>query len=164
MNLDLDVQLQVALRALEETVAPALGGAEKHVAEQFHLALLTLRFVHSRLPDMRRYARLELASCLALAKDSIAAVGTAPALAAAIAAAEDVETDPAADTAAIERAARHLRDEVTALGAVTTNPAASAQLDRLVLEQGGAMIGQARQWASPFGFELRPEELPAPAW
>ena len=27
MNLDLDVQLQVALRALEDTVAPALGGA-----------------------------------------------------------------------------------------------------------------------------------------
>ena len=27
MNLDLDVQLQVALRALEDTVAPALGEA-----------------------------------------------------------------------------------------------------------------------------------------
>lgn len=164
MNLDLDVQLQVALRALEETVAPALGGAEKHVVEQFHLALLTLRFVHGRLPDMRRYARMELASCLALAKDSIAVVGMAPALATAIAAGESVEADPVADTAAIEQAARRLRDEVTALGAATADPAVSARLDRLVLEQGGTMIGQARQWASPFGFELRPEELPAPAW
>ena len=164
MNLDLDVQLQVALRALEETVAPALGGAEKHVVEQFHLALLTLRFVHARLPDMRRYARMELDACLALAGESIAAAGSAPALSDAVAAAEVVRADPAADTAGIEQAARRLRDEVTALGASAGDPAMAAGLDRLVLEAGGVMIGQARQWASPFGFELRPDELPAPAW
>lgn len=164
MNLDLDVQLQVALRALEETVAPALGSAEKHVVEQFHLALLTLHFVHGRLPDMRRYARMELDACLALARDSIAAAGTAPALADAVSAADAARADPAADTTAIEQAARRLRDEITALGAAATDPALSAQLDRLVLERGGVMIGQARQWASPFGFELRPEDLPAPAW
>lgn len=164
MNLDLDVQLQVALRALEDTVAPALGPAEKHVLEQFHLALLTLRFVHQRLPDMRRYARMELSDCLVLAKDTLAAAGVGPALTEAVAAAEAVRADPSADTAAIEEASRRLRDEVTALGAATADPAISARLDRLVLEQGGAMIGQARQWASPFGFELKPEELPAPAW
>jgi hypothetical protein len=164
MNLDLDVQLQVSLRALEETVAPALGGAEKHVVEQFHLALLTLRFVHSRLPDMRRYARMELNALLALATDSMAAAGSAPALADAIAAAGVASADPAADTASVEQAARRLRDEITALGAATSDPALVARLDRLVLEAGGAMTGQARQWASPFGFELRPEELPAPAW
>jgi len=164
MNLDLDVQLQVALRALEETVAPSLAGAEKHVVEQFHLALLTLRFVHGRLPDMRRYARLELDALLALARESISAAGSAPALADAVGSAEMVRADPAADTAGIEQAARRLRDEVTALGAAASDPALAARLDRLVLEAGGTMIGQARQWASPFGFELRPEELPAPAW
>ena len=137
MNLDLDVQLQVALRALEDTVAPALGGAEKHVLEQFHLALLTLRFVHSRLPDMRRYARMELDACLVLARDSIAAAGSAPALADAVAAAEVARADPVADTAAIEQAARRLRDEITALGAATSDPAIASQLDR-----PGAPVGQ----------------------
>jgi len=65
---------------------------------------------------------------------------------------------------AIGHAARRLRDEVTALGAATSDPVIAAQLDRLVLAAGGAMIGQACQWASPFGFELRPEELPALTW
>jgi hypothetical protein len=164
MNLDLDVQLQVALRALEDTVAPALGAAEGHVLEQFHLALMTLRFVKTRLPDMRRFARMELAAYATLARASISAAGAAPELAAAVADGLAIQDDATADTAAIVSATRRLRDEITALGSQCEDLDIRAELDRLVLEQGGAMIGQARQWASPYGFELKPEALPAPAW
>ena len=44
-----DSQLQVALRALEEVVAPSLAGAEKHVVEQLMLAIVTIGFVKTRL-------------------------------------------------------------------------------------------------------------------
>ena len=62
-----DVQLQVALRALGEVVAPALQGAEKHVAEQLHLAMATLSFIRTRLPEARRYYRMELLFYMELA-------------------------------------------------------------------------------------------------
>lgn len=164
MNLDLDVQLQVALRALEDTIAPALGSAEKHVLEQFHLALMTIGFVKTRLPDMRRFARMELTAYAGLARESIACARDAAALSDALAHGKDVLADAAVDTAAIDVATRRLRDEVTALGSRCTDPAMRRALDRLVLAHGEAMIGQARQWASPFGFELKLEDLPPPAW
>lgn len=164
MNLGLDVQLQVALRALEEVVAPALGNAEKHVVEQLHLAIATIGFVKTRLPDARRYARMELAAYVTLAEQSLARAGSADALAAALEGARAVMASAEADTAGIEDACRALRDEVTALGSRCTDPAVSRDLDALVLDHGAAMVGQARQWTSPFGFELKPEDLPPPAW
>lgn len=164
MNLTFDAQLQVALRALEEVVAPALGSAEKHVAEQLQLAMVTLSFVKTRLPDRRRYARMELAAFAQLAEDSVAAAGDAPELAAAAATGRAVLSDPVADFADLESATRHLRDGITALGSGCGDPMLRATLDRLVLDSGAAMIGQARQWTTPFGFELKPEDLPPPAW
>ncbi|MFM5884096.1 MAG: hypothetical protein ACKOQ3_01980 [Novosphingobium sp.] len=164
MNLTFDAQLQVALRALEEVVAPALGNAEKHVVEQLHLAMLTIGFVKTRLPDVRRYARMELAAFARLAEDSVAAAGHAPAAAAAAADGRALLADPGADVADLEAAICRLRDEVTALGSRCADPALRAALDRLVLDSGAAMIAQARQWTTPFGFELRPEDLPPPAW
>lgn len=164
MNLTFDVQLQVALRALEEVVAPALGSAEKHVVEQLHLAMATIGFVKTRLPDLRRYTRMELRSYAELAGESVAVAGSAPDLAAAVAEAQRLLASPEADFTEFEAASRRLRDEIAALGSACTDPATRAKLDGLVLAHGAAMIGQARQWAMPFGFELKPEDLPQPAW
>lgn len=164
MNLTFDVQLQVALRALEEVVAPALGSAEKHVVEQLHLAMLTIGFVKTRLSDLRCYTRMELRSYADLAEESVAAAGGAPDLAAVAAEARQLLADPEADFTEFEATSRRLRDEVAALGSACTDPETRATLDGLVLAHGAAMIAQARQWAIPFGFELKPEDLPQPAW
>lgn len=164
MTLDLDVQLQVALRALEETVAPALGNAEKHVVEQLHLAIATIGFVKTRLPDARRYARMELAAYLELAEQSLACAGDDSELAASVSSGRAILDSVEADSAGIAAATRALRDGVTALGSRTQDPAVRAALDALVLDRGGAIVAQAQQWASPFGFELKPEDLPPPAW
>ncbi|MDE2596601.1 MAG: hypothetical protein KGL44_06970 [Sphingomonadales bacterium] len=164
MNLDFDAQLQVALRALEEVVAPALGGAEKHVVEQFHLALLTIGFVKTRLPDVRRYARMELAGFVALADQSAACAGDCPALTAAAENGRAVLASAEVDTAEIEQASRRLRDEVAALGSNCQDSAVRSRLDRLVVDHATILTAQARQWAMPFGFELKPEELAPPAW
>lgn len=164
MNLSLDVQLQVALRALNDVVAPALGEAEKHVVEQVHLAIATISFVKLRLPDARRFARMELADYLRLAEGVAALAGSGDTLSGMIAQGTALLDSATADTADIEAATRTLRSGVTLLASDCANAALRREIDRLVLDRSGALLAQNRQWASPYGFEIKPEDLPAPAW
>ena len=158
-----DVQLQVILRALEEVVAPALGGAEKHVAEQLMLSIATIGFVKTRLPEARRFYRMELRSCIDLAQEAARIAGT-DSLACAIKHGESALADPEADIADFETASRSLRDGVTALSHASVGQPHQAQLDAAILEKSGALIAQNRLWCMPFGFELQPEKLPKPDW
>lgn len=158
-----DVQLQVILRALEEVVAPALGGAEKHVVEQLMLSIATIGFVKTRLPEARRFYRMELRSCIDLAKEAGRISGT-DSLARAIEAGESALADPEADIADFETASRSLRDGVTALSHASVGQPHQAQLDAAILEKSGALVAQNRLWCAPFGFELQPENLPKPDW
>lgn len=158
-----DVQLQVILRALEEVVAPALGGAEKHVVEQLMLSIATIGFVKTRLPEARRFYRMELRSCIDLAKEAGRISGT-DSLARAIEAGESALADPEADIAHFETASRSLRDGVTALSHASVGQPHQAQLDAAILEKSGALVAQNRLWCAPFGFELQPENLPKPDW
>lgn len=160
---DFDSQLQVALRALAEVVAPALGGAEKHVVEQLMLSILTIGFVKTRLPEARRFYRMELRSCLDLASEAARIAGT-DSLGEAIRAGERALADPAADLAEFEAASRALRDGVTALSHGAVGKPHQAQLEAAILDKSGALLAQNRQWCAPFGFELQPESLPPPAW
>ncbi len=169
MNQSFDVQLQVALRALEEVVAPALEGAEKHVAEQLHLAIATLNFVKIRLPEARRYYRMELRSYMRLAQDAIdlaspALPGQASVLAGAIAAGRQMLDDPEADLDAYQAATSDLRDLIASLSDASARTRHAAELDKLILDRSGAILTQCRQWCTPFGFELKPEELAPPEW
>lgn len=163
MNLGFDVQLQVALRALNDVVAPALGEAERHVVEQLHLAMATISFVKIRLPEARRYYRMELRHYLGLAGEAAKIAGGNAQLKSTAEEGETVLADPEADIADYEAITGRLRDEVTAL-ASRSDDEIRAKLDRLVLDKSGELFPQYRRWASPFGFELKPETLPAPAW
>ena len=158
-----DVQLQVILRALEEVVAPALSGAEKHVAEQLMLSIATIGFVKTRLPEARRFYRMELRSCIDLAQEA-ARIAGADSLACAIKHGESALADPEADIADFETASRSLRDGVTALSHASVGQPHQAQLDAAILEKSGALVAQNRLWCVPFGFELQPENLPKPDW
>jgi hypothetical protein len=164
MILSFDVQLQVALRALNEVVAPALGEAEKHVVEQLHLAIATISFVKTRLPDARRFARMELAGYVSLADGVIALAGRDNALPGMVTQGEAMLASAEADTDAIEAVTRSLREGVTFVASLCADPEPRRAVDRLVLDHSGALLAQYRQWSAPFGFELKPEELPAPAW
>ena len=158
-----DVQLQVILRALEEVVAPALSGAEKHVAEQLMLSIATIGFVKLRLPEARRFYRMDLRSGIDLAQEA-ARIAGADSLAGAIQDGERALADPEADIADFETASRSLRDGVTALSHASVGQPHQARLDAAILEKSGALIAQNRLWCVPFGFELQPENLPKPDW
>jgi hypothetical protein len=169
MNRSFDVQLQVALRALEEVVAPALDGTEKHVAEQLHLAIATLHFVKTRLPEARRYYRMELRSYMRLAEDAAALASRSlpertAVLLNAIAAGQQALDDPEADLDAYQAATSNLRDLITGLSDASVGTPHAAELDKLILDRSGAILSQCRQWCTPFGFELKPEELAPPGW
>lgn len=159
-----DSQLQVALRALEEVVAPALGNAEKHVVEQLMLSILTIGFVKTRLPEARRYYRTELRSCIDLASDAARIAGGSEGLSKDIEAGEKALADPEADIAEFEVASRRLRDGVTALSSASVGQPYQRSLEVAILDKSAALLAQARQWCLPFGFELHPENLPKPAW
>jgi hypothetical protein len=159
-----DSQLQVALRALEEVVAPALGGAEKHVIEQLMLSIMTIGFVKTRLPEARRFYRMELRSCLALASEAARIAGGAESLAEAVRAGQAALADPEADIAEFEAASRNLRDGVTASSHTAVGQPHQAQLEAAILDQGGKLLAQNRLWCMPFGFELQPENLPKAEW
>lgn len=163
MILDFDSQLQVSLRALEDVVAPALAGAEKHAVEQLMLAVVTIGFVKTRLPEARRFYRLELRNWMRLACE-VAAIAETESLAATIDAAETILNDPEKDLADFETASRHLRDAVTAASADAVGSAHQQRLETAILDKHGEMLAQSRLWCLPFGFELQPELLPKPAW
>jgi hypothetical protein len=161
---DLDTQLQVVLTALQDVVAPALAGGEKHVAEQLMLSVVTLNFVKSRLPEARRFYRLELRALVDLAREAEGIAGAHYSLEDAAAEGQRALSDPEADLADYEVASRRLRDRITATSAQSVGQPHGSQLDRLILERQGSLIAQSRQWCVPFGFELQPESLPPPAW
>ena len=165
----LDKQLQVVIRALGDVVAPALEGGEKHVLEQLHVSIATLAFVLKRLPEARRYYRHELSSYLALADALLAAAPTE--LAGPKAELERCRADgraaldrPEADIADFELATRRLREATTRLADEAQATPARASIEAIILEQSAPIIDQARQWCTPFGFELKPQNLPQPAW
>lgn len=161
---DFDSQLQVALTALEDIVAPALAGAESHVIEQFMLAITTIGFVKTRLPEARRFYRMELQSLIDLANEAAEITKLPDAMAKAIGAGDQVLTDPKADIADIEAVSRQLRDHVTALSAAAVGQPHQARLDAAILEKLGALVAQNRLWTAAFGFEIQPEGLPPAAW
>lgn len=152
---DFDSQLQVSLRALEEVVAPALSGAEKHVIEQLHLVMLTVGFVKQRLPEARRYARWELSAYLDLGRS----LGDDGAVRQFVSDGEAVLQRPEADIGDIEQVTRRGRDGIAALA-----DQGDPQVASKILKASRAIIDQQRLWCAPFGFELRPEALPATAW
>lgn len=153
---DFDSQLQVSLRALEEVVAPALAGAEKHVVEQLHLAILTIGFVKQRLPEVRRFARWELSAYLDLARE----LGEDQALSSFIADGAAALQRPEADVADYDLITRRGRGAIAAFVDASGNRRVADQ----VLEGSRPIVDQSRLWCAPFGFELRPEALPAAAW
>lgn len=159
-----DIQLQVSLRALEDVVAPALSGAEKHVVEQLMLSIATIGFVKARLPEARRFYRMELRRCIEMAEEAGEIAARPEFLAEAIAAGQRALSDPEAENADFETASRNLRDLVTALSHACVGQPCQARLETALLERSGALVAQYRQWCAPIGFELDPGALPPAEW
>jgi hypothetical protein len=166
MNHSFETELQVVLRALGEVVLPALDGAEKHVVEQMHLSMAALEFIRQRLPQADAYFRRDLTDHIALADGAAHLLAASDRNRAAQlrmladdgrASLDDTQCAQA-DWVAVTR---QLRSAVTQAVETSVGAPHEAALDRLVLDRAGPVHLRARAWNLPFGFELRPEDLPS---
>lgn len=164
-----ETQLQVSVRALSEIVAPALSGADKHVIEQLHLVIAALEFMRARLPVARRFQRAELEAYLALAEEAAAnfrqhrGSECEPLLEAMADGKAELESSTS-DAEDYQRVTRTLRELLTSLVSQSSTEAEAAGLQTLVLARSGEMLGDARLWCLPLGFELDPAALPPRDW
>lgn len=169
MNQEFETQLQVVQRALGEVVLPALESAESHVIEQLHLSIAALSFLQQRLPHARRYYRgtlhhyLDMAEAIgALLADRAGADGAG--LDALVAEGRSLLDCASAEDADYRRSTGELRAKIAALVADAQGSLYESALDALVLDHSGPIVLQDRVWCAPLGFELRPDDLPAPDW
>lgn len=166
---EFETQLQVVQRALGEVVLPALESAESHVIEQLHLSIAALSFMQHRLPHARRYYRgtLQRYIDMAVAIGALLA-GRAGAdgggLDALVAEGRSLLDRASAEDADYRRSTGELRAKIAALVADAQGSAYDSALDALVMDHSGPILLQDRVWCGPLGFELRPDDLPAPDW
>lgn len=169
MQLRADIQLQTAIRALSEVVAPALGSDNALATEQLQLVIGMLHLLATQLPLQSRYDRDELTRLLEFSADLTATVepdGHAhiiTTLAAASVAGVALLTSVAADAADIQQA---IRDLSTYTGALITavyadgNETERRCITPLVLAHADAQLLRERAWLLPMGWETQPEALP----
>ena len=164
-----DTQLQAVLRALSEVVAPALSEAEKHVVEQLHLSLATLKFIKVRVPEARRFFRMELQSYMTLIGEAaaIAAVDLADqccAIEDVIATGQAELERPESDFEDYQLITRRLREQLADLSSSADGKPCKQCLDAVILDRSEFLLLQNRLWVSPFGLEPNLEALPKAAW
>jgi len=169
MTQTFDEQLQVVLRALKDVVAPVLTGAEQHVIEQLHLCMVS---VVLRQDSIAGRATIFPNGAVFLHRTGrsggwIAQANLGPLVA-------KLSGDVAAGKAELERSesdieeyraiTMRLREQLAALSNAAVGTPCKDTLDRMILEKSGDLLMQYRLWCAPFGFELKPEDLPKPAW
>src|SRR3546814_17918669 len=71
---DLDLQLQVVIKALKDTVMPAVDPAHRMAIEQLGLSIATLSMVRERLPLAGLRAWQDLATAIAPGRATVLAV------------------------------------------------------------------------------------------
>lgn len=172
MELTPDLQIRAVIKALTDTVLPAVDPDNAIAREQGQLAVALLGFVAARLPLAYDYARKELTELAAQAKELLAleALDDAPATAADCLAtlgqagetAAELLARAGADPAALEAAARDIRAAISALvDALAPDPEtqdarreqAAAAVNRVVLAGAAAQLTRERAWLAPLGVE-----------
>jgi hypothetical protein len=150
---DIDLQLQVVIKALESSILPALDAANPQAAEQCQLALATLAFVRQRLPLHRRLVRKELADNLALAQSLCGAHDFTASTDCARSALEDAELD-SAELAEVNATL------LAELSAAVEASAGDREVAQRVIAAYKDRGERARAWFLPAGFELDEASIP----
>ena len=158
------------MKAMTDTVLPALDPENKLANEQARLVVGMLHLMASRLPLLARYDRAELRHHVNLAgrladesRGGPATVKALAELAAAASAGAETLARAGADPADVERALFDLRARVGALVRALSEDGdgeSRAAARRTILEASRAEIERARAWILPQGWEGDPSSLP----
>lgn len=155
---DLNLQLQVSIKALQDNVRPAVSPDNKIATEQLHLVIATLELVRKHLSFQRRLVRRLLEDGVTLAEELAQRPG-ATALEGAIAEAKAALQDAELEADQIEAARAKLTTILVAAVADASEAEADA-LARIVVRASQLPLERLRAWCLPSGFEpeadLRP--------
>jgi hypothetical protein len=152
---DIDLQLQVVLKALEQAVRPALDPADRLAAEQLGLAMATLGMIRTHVPLHRRLVRRLLEDAIRMAE----AVGQPGELSEAVERARALLLDPEAETHEIEDFRGVLNGRISHLIAKRGEPGLAA-LAVPVVSGARKPIERMRAWVAGAGFEASASDLP----
>lgn len=170
MQLRPDIQLQTAIRALTEVVAPALNPDNGLATEQLQLVIGMLHLMAARLPLQVRYDRDELArlfqfsQALAAAVDHDAHAQVIATLRVANSAGAEALASATIKAAEILQAIRNLRTHTGALITAVYRDGKDVERDRitsLALAHADAQLLRERAWLAPMGWETEPVAMPA---
>jgi hypothetical protein len=159
---DLDLQLQVAIKALTDAVMPAVDPANKMAMEQLGLAIATLGMVRARMPLARSATRRALADAVDLAGEiAEAAPAQAQSLHGGIEVARSVLADPATETTDIASAVRSLNARICAAIDACAEDSSARAVEAIVIRRSRATTDLGRAWCLPAGFEPYPDRVPS---
>lgn len=156
---DLDLQLQASLKALADTIGPAVDPTDKVATEQLGLVVATLTMVRARLPIQRRLIRRLLEDAISLG-EAFDAESHIDALGEALAGARAALADPELEAHELERVRAALTSRIVSLLA-TADGDAIKRVGGVVLKRSGASIERLRAWCVPSGFEGASPAIPA---
>lgn len=169
MNFRYDIQVQTAIRAMQEVVIPAVDSVNKMAVEQAGLVLAMLQLLERTLPLVFRYDCAELEGNLALVVELRAAgeqvpslLGSSGQMAATAASASATLNRPRIDPKEIERACRDIRSAIADFVTLAYREAPVSErqiLSRLTLESTRKQLLRERAWVISQGWESEPEKL-----
>ncbi|QHE88120.1 hypothetical protein [Hydrogenophaga sp. BPS33] len=158
-----DVGLQAAIRALNDVVEPVVGKEHAQARDQLRLTTDYLAFVIERLPHLHQRDRFELSHHLAMAREVHAALpaSSAPELAAAMEAAQQMLERAGPSTADVRQATAALSAAVSAVvrGSASLVAAAQRDIERAVLHASEHRIAFERAWYLPLGLDPDPHDV-----
>lgn len=152
--------MRAAIKALKDTVAPAVDPANPLANEQLRLACSYLSLVAGRLCARHQRLRLELAQAATLASRLLPHAEGCPAtvlaaLRSGIAAAQDLQTRVNSAEAELLDATHQAQAAISALVRCATSlpTQQGAEIERAVLQASRAWLDTRRAWFSPLGFD-----------
>lgn len=163
-----DNAMHAAIKALTEVVAPSVDKGNPLAVEQLRLVVTFLEFHVRAVPQARRLQWMELHLQAGLARKVAERLQPQqPALAESLRSALEEGEAALARTGAPatlwQGAAARVAGAVCAAldGAAAADGALAGRLDALVVDESRRMLDLKRVWFRPYGFEARPDALPA---
>lgn len=160
MTPDIELQVQVVIKALTEVVSPAIDATNKAAIEQLNLSIATLQFVQDRVTMQGNRNRAQLSNAVTVCK-RLVELGVCGDIEDKLVDAGNLRNNPEADIAAIRRATSGLMALAADAIDAVDDPAQAAQVGRAVIAATKAQTDLARAWFVRSGFELEPDKVPA---
>jgi hypothetical protein len=166
MKPDLDLQLQVVLRSLQEVVMPAIDPDNKPANEQIGVCLHNLNIVRSRMPYQRRFVRAELKDSIGFVEQMLAVLKDSEpelrqklrdAVAQAAAALNDADIDTQELSELVSTLRSLTSQSLQQLGDHPDYP----EIEKLGIAMSEIQLNKARAWFINCGIESAPEQIPS---